>query len=68
MSLASPGSKQWCDDCYGRHTRERRLAILRLCGNLTFEELRQAYSHFWPRTEAGDRLLSRDRKALREGK
>lgn len=67
MSLASPGSKQWCDDCYGRHTRERRLAILRLCGNLTFEELRQAYSHFWPRTDAGDRLLARDRKALREG-
>ena len=66
MSLASPG--QWCDDCYGRHTRERRLAILRLCSHMTTEELRLAWAHFWPQTPAGKKLLHRDRKALREGK
>ena len=65
---AGPGSPSWCDDCYGRHTQARRLAILRLCENLTFEELRQAYSHFWPRTEAGDRQLARDRKALKQAR
>ena len=65
---AEPGSPQWCDDCYGRHTRERRLAILRLCLHLTTEELRLAWSHFWPQTEAGKKLLHRDRKALKQAR
>jgi hypothetical protein len=63
-----PGSPQWCDDCYGRHTQERRLAILRRCLHMTTEELRLAWSHFWPATTAGKRQLRRDRAALREGK
>jgi hypothetical protein len=35
---------------------------------MTTEELRLAWDHFWPRSEAGKRQLRRDRAALREGK
>jgi hypothetical protein len=62
------GCAGWCDDCYGRHTQARRLAILRLCLHLTTEELRLAWAHFWPQTEAGDKLLYRDRKALKQAR
>ena len=65
---AQPGSPSWCDDCYGRHTRERRLAVLRRCTGMLASEIHAAWSHFWPRTPAGEKQLARDRKALREGK
>jgi hypothetical protein len=29
-------------------------------------EIHAAWSHFWPANDAGERQLSRDRKALRE--
>jgi hypothetical protein len=29
-------------------------------------EIQSAWAHFWPMTNAGERQLSRDRKALRE--
>jgi hypothetical protein len=29
-------------------------------------EIHAAWGHFWPLTDAGERQLSRDRKALRE--
>jgi hypothetical protein len=29
-------------------------------------EIHAAWAHFWPATDAGERQLSRDRKALRE--
>ena len=64
--MSRVGCAGWCDDCYGRHTQARRLAILRLCLHLTTEELRLAWAHFWPATPAGKKLLHRDRKALKQ--
>ena len=64
--MSRVGCAGWCDDCYGRHTQERRLAILRLCSHMTTEELRLAWGHFWPATLAGKKLLHRDRKALKQ--
>lgn len=61
-----PGCVGWCDDCYGRHTQERRLAILRRCQGMLASEIHAAWSHFWPLTPAGEKQLARDRKALRE--
>ena len=61
-----PGCVGWCDDCYGRHTQERRLAVLARCEGMLASEIHAAWSHFWPLTTAGERQLSRDRKALRE--
>jgi hypothetical protein len=29
-------------------------------------EIHAAWSHFWPATDAGERQLTRDRKALRD--
>jgi hypothetical protein len=63
---ARPGSPQWCDDCYGRHTQARRLAVLARCEGMLASEIHAAWAHFWPLTDAGERQLSRDRKALRE--
>ena len=66
--MSRVGCAGWCDDCYGRHTQERRLAILRLCSHMTTEELRLAWGHFWPATLAGKKLLHRDRKALKQAR
>lgn len=68
MSVVGPGSPYWCDDCYGRHTQERRLAILRRCAHMTREEIQAEWSHFWPLDDSGRRQYRRDRAALREGK
>jgi hypothetical protein len=62
---AEPGSPQWCDDCYGRHTQARRLAVLARCEGMVAFEIHAAWSHFWPETESGGRQLSRDRRALK---
>ncbi len=67
-SRAQTGSPSWCDDCYGRHTQARRLAVLARCDGMLASEIHAAWAHFWPNTEAGTRQLSRDRKALREQK
>lgn len=61
-----PGCLGWCDDCYGRHTQARRLAVLARCDALTLEEIHAAWAHFWPPTDSGRKQLRRDRKALRE--
>ncbi len=63
---AGPGSPSWCDDCYARHTQARRLAVLARCEGMLAAEIHAAWSHFWPANDAGERQLSRDRKALRE--
>jgi len=60
-----PGCVGWCDDCYGRHTQARRLAVLARCDGMVAFEIHAAWSHFWPPTESGGRQLSRDRKALK---
>jgi hypothetical protein len=65
---AKPGSPSWCDDCYGRHTQARRLAVLARCEGMLASEIHAAWAHFWPPTETGARQLSRDRKALRDQK
>jgi hypothetical protein len=61
-----PGCVGWCDDCYGRHTQARRLAVLARCDGMLSSEIHAAWSHFWPLTDTGERQLTRDRKALRE--
>ncbi len=66
MSSGGPGCVGWCDDCYGRHTQARRLAVLARCDGMLASEIHAAWGHFWPATDAGERQLSRDRKALRE--
>lgn len=63
-----PGSVGWCDDCYGRHTQTRRLAVLARCDGLTLEEIHLAWSHFWPATESGRKQLQRDRTALKQAR
>ena len=65
---AEPGSPQWCDDCYGRHTQAQRLAVLARCDGLTREEVQAAWSHYWPETDAGRRQLSRDQNALKKAR
>ena len=62
---AEPGSPQWCDDCYGRHTQAQRLAVLARCDGLTREEVQAAWSHYWPDDESGRRQYRRDRNALK---
>ncbi len=62
---AGPGSPSWCDDCYGRHTQARRLAVLARCEGMAAFEIHAAWAHFWPITDAGERQLSRDRKTLK---
>ena len=63
-----PGCVGWCDDCYGRHTQARRLAVLARCDGMIAWEIHAAWSHFWPLTAAGERQLVRDRKALKEAR
>ena len=63
---AEPGSPQWCDDCYGRHTQARRLAVLARCESMSRSEVQSAWSHYWPDDESGQRQYRRDRKALRD--
>ncbi len=60
-------ARDWCDECGGQHSPERRRAILRRMVPATLAEIVDAWPHFWPdssRGTASQHRLVRDLHAI----
>jgi hypothetical protein len=58
-------ARKWCEECCRNHDAYERRAYLRLRAHLCVRELQRMYPCRWPRTNAGERKLFRDLRAVR---